>query len=277
MNPSNHVVASNNSLVVYTREGKVATITLNKPGRLNAFDADLVVSLKHALRRFDEDQEAEAAVIVGEGRAFSSGADVQKRQCRTPEEFERLGGPQEPDAHSGDLLVRSVRWKPVIASVHGHVLGLALGIAFESDLIVAEEGTKFQITETPRGLGGARYWGLLHFCGAPAFATEVALTGRFFTAEEAMDAGVVCRVAPRGTYLQAAQDLARQIAENPPLSVRATVRARRWFMDQFEREIAAQTEPLRLYLTEDFREAVQAFVEKRPHAQFSGRNCTENN
>ncbi len=246
MNPSNHVVASNNSLVVYTREGKVATITLNKPGRLNAFDADLVVSLKHALRRFDEDQEAD-------------------------------GGPQEPDAHSGDLLVRSVRWKPVIASVHGHVLGLALGIAFESDLIVAEEGTKFQITETPRGLGGARYWGLLHFCGAPAFATEVALTGRFFTAEEAMDAGVVCRVAPRGTYLQAAQDLARQIAENPPLSVRATVRARRWFMDQFEREIAAQTEPLRLYLTEDFREAVQAFVEKRPHAQFSGRNCTENN
>ncbi len=249
MNPSNHVVASNNSLVVYTREGKVATITLNKPGRLNAFDADLVVSLKHALRRFDEDQEAEAAVIVGEGRAFSSGA----------------------------VLVRSVRWKPVIASVHGHVLGLALGIAFESDLIVAEEGTKFQITETPRGLGGARYWVLLHFCGAPAFATEVALTGRFFTAEEAMDAGVVCRVAPRGTYLQAAQDLARQIAENPPLSVRATVRARRWFMDQFEREIAAQTEPLRLYLTEDFREAVQAFVEKRPHAQFSGRNCTENN
>jgi enoyl-CoA hydratase/carnithine racemase len=258
-------------LVVYARDRNMVTITLNKPKRLNAFDADLVRALHAALRRFDEDNEAWVAVITGAGRAFSTGADVQQRQCRTPEEFERLGGPQEPDAHSGDLLTRSVKWKPVIACVHGYVLGLALGIVFECDLVVAEEGTKFQVTETPRGLGGARYWGLMHFCGAGAFATEVALTGRFFSAEEALRAGIITRVAPSGTHLQTARDLAAQIAANPPLSVRSSVRSRRWFMDRLEREIAAQTDPLRLYLTEDFREAVQAHVEKRAPQPFKAK------
>src|SRR4030095_10842834 len=111
------------------------------------------------------------------------------------------GGPQGFGAHSGDLLTKSVNWKPVIAAPHGYVLGLAVGIVLESDLIVAEAGTKFQITETPRGLGGAKYWGMMHFRGAGAFGTEVALTGRFFTAEEALAAGVINRVAPTGTYL----------------------------------------------------------------------------
>ena len=98
---------------------------------------------------------------------------------RTPEAFARLGGPQEPDAHTGDLFIRPVNWKPVIAAVHGAVMGLGLGVAFECDLVVADINTCFQITETPRGLGGARFWSLLHTCGAGAFATEVALTGQF--------------------------------------------------------------------------------------------------
>ena len=117
---------------------------------------------------------------------------------RTPEAFARLGGPQEPDAHTGDLFIRSVNWKPVIAAVHGAVMGLGLGVAFECDLVVADIDTRFQITETPRGLGGARFWSLLHTCGGGAFATEVALTGRFFSAEEAHKAGIVCAVAPDG-------------------------------------------------------------------------------
>ena len=65
----------------------------------------------------------------------------------------------------------------MIAAPHGYVLGLAVGIVLECELIVAEAGTKFQITETPRGLGGAKYWGMMHFRGAGAFGTEVALTG----------------------------------------------------------------------------------------------------
>lgn len=258
-------------LVTYTREGHVATILLNRPEKRNAFDADLTRALAATMRGFDEDNDARVAILTGAGKAFSSGADVQTRQCRTREEFERFGGPQEPDAHSGDLLTRCVKWKPVIAAPHGFVMGLAVGIVLECDIVVAEAGTRFQVTETPRGLGGARYWGLMHYCGAAAFGSEVTLTGRFFSAEEAHDAGLVSRVAPKSRHLILARELADQIAANPPLSVRATVRSRRFFMDRFERDIAAQADSLRLYLTEDFREAVQAFQEKREPKAFRGQ------
>jgi enoyl-CoA hydratase/carnithine racemase len=259
------------SLVEYECRDQIATLTLNRPEKLNAVNDDLVRHLMDALRRFDLDREAQVAIICGKGRAFSSGADVHQRQLRRREEFEELGGPQGWGANSGDLLTRSVNWKPVIAAPHGYAMGLALGIVLESDLIVAEAGTKFQVTETSRGLGGAKYWALLHFRGAAAFATEVALTGRFFTAEEAFAAGIVNRVAPEGKHLDAARELAAAVAKNPPLSVRATVRTRRWYMDQLEREVTMQTAPLKLYLTEDFREAARAFAEKRQPGPFKGR------
>jgi enoyl-CoA hydratase/carnithine racemase len=258
-------------LVEYAFEDHVVTLTLNRPEKLNAFNDELVVALTDALRRFDADPEAYVAILRGNGRAFSSGADVQQRQLRSREEFQRLGGPQGFGANSADLLTKSVNWKPVIAAPHGYVLGLAVGIVLESDLIVAEAGTKFQITETPRGLGAARYWGLMHFRGAGAFGTEVALTGRFFTAEEAFAAGLINRVAPAGTHLDAAGELARAVCQNPPLSVRATVRSRRWYMDQLAREIMMQSAPLKLYLSEDFQEAARAFAEKRKPGPFKGR------
>ena len=262
---------SDGELVEYARDGNIVTLTLNRPEKLNAFNDDLVRALADALRRYDLDAEAHVAVLCGKGRAFSSGADVHQRQLRKREEFEALGGPQGWGANSADLFTRSVNWKPVIAAPHGYVLGLAVGIVLESDLIVAAAGTKFQITETPRGLGGAKYWGLMHFRGAATFALDVALTGRFFTAEEAHAAGVLNRVAPEGGHLDAAYDLARQVAKNPPLSVRATVRTRRWYMDQFGREVMMQNAPLKLYLSEDFQEAARAFAEKRPAGPFKGR------
>lgn len=167
------------NLVLYSCEDRIAQLTLNRPEKLNAFNDDLVRHLADALRRFDLDPEAEVAVICGAGRAFSSGADVQQRQLRRREEFLQHGGPQGWGANSADLLTRSVNWKPVIAAPHGYAMGLALGIVLECDLIVAEARTKFQITETSRGLGGSKYWALLNFRGAAAFAAEVALTGRF--------------------------------------------------------------------------------------------------
>jgi enoyl-CoA hydratase/carnithine racemase len=263
--------ATGSDSVIYLCEEHIATITLNRPDKLNAFDDDQVRRLAEALRRFDVDPEAHVAIICGNGRAFSSGADVQQRQLRKREEFERLGGPQAPDANAADLLTRAINWKPVIAAAHGYVMGLALGLILECDLVVAEEGTKFQVTETSRGLGGARHWGLLQFRGGAAFATEAALTGRFFSAEEARAAGLINRVAPPGRYLEAARELAREVAKNPPLSVRATVRTRRWYMDQLSREIMMQTQPLKLYLTEDFQEAARAFAEKRPPRPYKGR------
>jgi enoyl-CoA hydratase/carnithine racemase len=259
------------NLVDYACADRIATLTLNRPQKLNAFSDDLVRHLADALRRFDLDPEAEVAILCGSGRAFSSGADVQQRQLRRRDEFLQHGGPQGWGANSADLLTRSVNWKPVIAAPHGYAIGLALGIVLECDLIVAEAGTKFQITETSRGLGGSKYWALLNFRGAGAFAADAALTGRFFTAEEALAAGVINRLAPPGRHLDAARELATEVAQNPPLSVRATVRTRRWCLDQIGREVAMQTAPLKLYLTEDFNEAARAFAEKRRPGPFKGR------
>ena len=258
-------------LVLYEVQDRIATITLNRPDKLNAFSDELVMALGATLRHFDADPDAHVAVLNGRGRAFSSGADVHQRQLRSREEFERIGGPQAHGAKAGDLFTESVNWKPVITAVHGYVLGLATGILLDSDLSVAEEGTQIQITETSRGLGGAKYWGLMQFRGAAAWGTEVALTGRWFTAEEAFENGVLNRLAPKGKHLEVAYELAESVAKNPPLSVRQTVRTRRWYLDNLSREIEMQAAPWKLYLTDDFQEAAKAFADKRAPGPFKGK------
>src|SRR5260370_32240820 len=189
------------ALVNYERDGQVVTVTLNRPEKLNAFSEELVGALGDELYRFDIDNEAQIAILCGNGRAFSSGADVQQRQLRSREEFLKLGGPQGRGTHSADLLTKSVNWKPVIAGVHGYVMGLSVGIVLECDLIVAEEGTRFQVTETSRGLGAGKYWPLIHYRGGGAFTIEAALTGRFFTAEEAFEPNLINRLPPTPKYL----------------------------------------------------------------------------
>ncbi len=257
--------------VLYERDGQVARITLDRPHKLNAFSDDQVRALDAALERLDHDEEANVAILHGAGRAFSTGADVHQRQLRPREELIKQGGPQAKGAVAGELFGRAVNFKPVIAAVHGYVMGLATGIMLDSDLIVAEAGTQMQITEVSRGLGGARYWGLVHFRGAGAFANELALTGRFFTAEEAFEAGLINRVAPKGEYLEVARELAAQICKNPPLSVRSSVRVRRWQTRRMAEEIDMYTRNEKLYLSEDFQESARAFAEKRVPKPYKGR------
>src|SRR6202790_157577 len=133
------VATDEQSSVEYSCAERIATITLNRPDKLNAVSDEVVRQLDEALHRFDLDPEAEVAILNGRGRAFSSGADVRQRQLRSREEFQNLGGPQGRGANSADLLTRAVNWKPVIAAVHGYVLGLALGLTLECDLIVRSE------------------------------------------------------------------------------------------------------------------------------------------
>ena len=263
--------SDSDEFIQYECRDRIATITFNRAAKLNAFNDAMVMRLASVLHQFDTDEAADVAVLRGNGRAFSSGADVHQRQLRSDEELKRHGGSQGWGANASELFTRSINWKPVIAAPHGFAVGLGLGMVLESEMVVAEAGTKFQVTETSRGLAASRYWALLRFRGAGNFATEAALTGRFFSAEEALAAGVVDRVAPPGEHLNQAMELARQIAANPQLSVRATVRTRRWYMDQAEREAYLQTTPLKLHLSEDFKESARAFAEKRPAGPFKGR------
>ena len=259
------------TLITYECRDRVALISFNKPQVLNAFDDAMVRELMAAMHRFDGDDEAFTAIIYGQGRAFCSGADVRKRQALSKEELKQKGGPAAADAKNTEVFVRSLHWKPVIAAVHGYVLGLGIGLALDCDLVVAEAGTKFQITETARGLGGApKYMDTMAYRGAGAFATKAALTGRYFTAEEALAAGVIDEVAPLGKHLEFAHALARDINKNPPLAVREVVRLRRWQLDDLRRQATRYDSLTKLYLTEDFQESTRAFIEKRP-PHFSNR------
>jgi enoyl-CoA hydratase/carnithine racemase len=262
---------SDKNLVNYSCVDRIAIIELSRPDKLNALNGALIAQLGETLRGFDGDAAADVAILRGQGRAFSAGADVQESQMRTREELENSVDPMGIGTVFSRLLADAANWKPVIACVHGYALGMALGLVLDCDLIVAEEGTRFQITETSRGLGGYRHWARLKARGAAAFADEVSLTGRLFTAAEALAAGVINRVAPNGEGIEAARELATMLAQNPPLSVRETVRIRRWHTDRLVREIAFQTEPVKLHLTEDFAEAVQAFAEKRAPRPFKAR------
>ncbi len=258
--------------VLYECDDRIATITLNRPAKLNAFNDDMVKQLQAAFDRFDMDDEAHIAILCGSGRAFSSGADVRQRQMKSRELLEKSGGPASRDSQSKDLLSWSVNWKPVIAAVHGYAVGMATSLALECDLVVCETGAKFQVTETSRGTSGAgKVMALISYRGRGSFATEAALTGRFFTAEEALAAGVIDRVAPSGRLMETARELATAVNRNPPLSVRAAVMQRRWEIEDRVRESRRYASLNKLYLSEDFHEAARAFAEKRPAGPFKAR------
>jgi enoyl-CoA hydratase/carnithine racemase len=269
MTTAGRSTANQYETILYNARDGICYITLNRPEKLNAGNDQMVADLNDAYFEFDADEDLHVAIISGSGRAFCSGADVQQRQLRTREELRRLGGPVGRIAR-GEGLAGSVNWKPVIAAVHGYALGLGYGLVQSSDLVVAAEGTKFQIREVQRGIGGAAHWASTWFWTGSRFANEIALTGRMFTAEEALQQGLINLVVPRDEIIPAAEELARQIMENPPLSVRSNVRVMRWFVHEMERQTRFYTQALGLHLTEDFQESARAFVEKRP-AAFKGR------
>ena len=255
--------------VRYEPKGAICHIILNRPEKLNAANDQLVEEVNDALFEFDADPELKIGIISGAGRAFCSGADVRQRQLRTRDELRRLGGPAGRRSRENGL-GDAVNWKPVIAAVHGYALGLGYSLSQSCDLVVAASGTKFQIREVQRGLASGQHWVATWFWTGSRFANEVALTGRMFTAEEALQHGMVNRVVPEAQLLSAAEALAAEILENPPLSVRANVRVMRWFVNEMQRQSRYYTQGLGLHLSEDFQESARAFIEKRK-PKFQGR------
>ncbi len=246
--------------LLYERRGKIVYITLNRPEILNAYDDQMGEELIEAWFQFDSDPEAHVAIISGSGRAFCSGADVRQRQLRPVEELRAFGGPAGRKARYDG---RSVNYKPTIAAIHGYAYGIGWGTANLCDFIVAAEGTQMQITETRRGLGSAPGFAGAWFFSASRFANDIAITGRSFTAEEALEHGLINKIVPTDQLMDAAEAYAAEILKNPPLAVRATVQASRWMRSELGRSALLFQEGQRLYLTDDFREGARAFMEKR--------------
>jgi enoyl-CoA hydratase/carnithine racemase len=257
------------ALVEYRAEGGIGYITLNRPEKLNAFSDEVGVAFCDALYRLNDDKSAQVGIISGNGRAFCSGADVRQRQMRAKEEMEKLGSPAGRGGNFREPFFRSSNSKPIIAAVHGYVYGLGVRIALYADLLVATRDARFQVTETPRGLDSTPFWMMIASQGAGAFATEVSLTGRSWTGEEAATHGLLTRLCETGEHVKVAEELARKILENPPLAVRAVVKARRSMLNEIDVKAHA-IGPRGMHLTEDFRESATAFLEKRK-AVYHGR------
>lgn len=257
------------SFVAYEQRDGIGYVTFTRPEVLNALSDDVIKQFREALFRLDDDDDAQVGILSGQGRAFCSGADIKQRQMRPVEELKRLGSPQGRGAHIEDLLQRFANWKPIIAAVHGYTIGAGFHIALMCEMIVADETASFQIPEIPRGLWVANFWKLLSHRANGGFATDVCLTGRFFSADEAVRHGAVDRITEPGQHVAAAEELARAIVRNPPLAVREAVQIRRLAMEELElwSRLARRRD---LHLTDDFHESARAFAEKRDPV-FQGR------
>ena len=239
--------------------GRVGLIRLNRPKALNALNSTLMSELVRALRAFDADPEIGAIVITGNERAFAAGADIKEMAEATP-----------VDMLSRDYIelfdrVREIK-KPIIAAVSGYALGGGFELAMTCDMIVASETAKFGQPEINLGIiPGAGGTQRLTRTVGKYLAMEMVLNNRTLSAEEAARFGLVNRVVPPERYLDEALELSQQIAERAPVAVRIAKEAVNKALETSLTEGLAYERRVfyLLFSTEDQKEGMQAFIEKR--------------
>ena len=262
--------------VLYERDGHIVTLTLNQPELRNPVsDDDMVDAILAALVRLENDPDARVAILTGAGSAFSSGGNLKKMASgdglasASPIKTRRnyLTGIQRLPRAFAALEV------PIVAAVNGPAIGAGCDLACMCDIRVAGENAKFAESFVKLGIipgdGGA--WLLPHVVGH-AKAAEMALTGDMVDAAEALRIGLVSKVVPDAELLDAARAYAARIAANPPQAVRMTKRLL-WEARQASLETVLQLSAAMQALahtTSDNKEAMTAFLEKRP-SQFKGQ------
>jgi enoyl-CoA hydratase len=252
--------------ILTRRKGKVGIVQINRPKVLNALSDATVREMIHALKAFDADPEIGAMVLTGSARAFAVGADISEMADKDAADFltfDKIGVWDQ---------VRAIR-KPIIAAVSGYCLGGGCEIPLACDMIVASETTVFGQPEINLGvIPGAGGTQRLARAIGKVLAMEMVLNDRRLTAEEALHFGLVNKVVPVEHYLDEAIALAQSIAEKAPLAVQlgkdAVNRAFETTLTEglnYERKLFYY-----LFATEDQKEGMRAFLEKRS-AEWRGR------
>jgi enoyl-CoA hydratase/carnithine racemase len=262
--------------ILYDVADGIATITLNRPERLNAFTTQMMMDMIAAFDASDSDDDVRVVIVTGAGRGFCAGADL----AGGGDTFDR-SGPQDPQREAGRvgdvlrdgggrLTLRIFEsLKPVIAACNGPAVGVGVTMQLAMDIRLASTEARYGFVFARRGLNpeAASSWFLPHLVG-PQTALEWCFTGRVFPASEAKEKGLVRSLHAPDELLPAAHALAREIADNTaPVSV-ALTRQLIWRM-------AGAQHPMEAHMADsrgiqhrgaqrDVREGVNSFLEKRP-------------
>jgi enoyl-CoA hydratase/carnithine racemase len=253
--------------LLYSVADGIATVTLNRPDKLNAFNAVMFREFVEVFDETDRDDDVRAVVVTGAGRAFCAGADVSggAKTFKT----DALEGGAEPRDAGGVVALRIFRsLKPVIGAINGSAVGVGVTMTLPMDVRILADHAKVGFVFASRGitLDGAASWFLPRIVGIGQ-ALEWSLTARLFKADEALAGGLVSRVLPADEVLPAALQVAKEIATNAaPLSAVIT-RQLLWRMLGAEHPMETHridTRAIRfLGRTPDSAEGVRAFLEKR--------------
>ncbi len=261
------------SVILTHVENKVATMTLNRPDKLNALSRELIGQASDVLKQWSRDPDIGAIVVTGAGRAFCAGGDVgnMAKENDVPESLEQqIDGLRQAQELSW-LLYNSP--KVTIAAINGFAMGAGLGICLSCDLRIASAQAKFGTAYAKIGFGGdfGTTWSLARYVGA-AKAKEMFFLADIIDAHEALRLTLINRVVVHDELTAQVNEIATRIAHGPLTSYRymkANVNAAQTtdFRTMLDRE--AETH-LRCGMTEDHKEGVQAFLEKRA-PKFTGR------
>ncbi|HEX8599291.1 MAG TPA: enoyl-CoA hydratase-related protein [Chloroflexia bacterium] len=247
------------SLIKLTQDGPVTIIQLNRPDVLNALNLQLMDEVIAALDHLETDEEVRCVVLTGSERAFAAGADIKEMAGAT----------------TVDMMMRDqfAKWdrirrfkKPIIAAVSGYALGGGNELAMLCDMIVASETAQFGQPEINIGvMPGAGGTQRLTRAVGKTIAMDMVLTGRMLTAREALQFGLVNRVVPVEAYLKEAVKLAQSIAEKSPIAVQMAKDAVLKAFDTPIQEglLHERKNFYMLFSTEDQKEGMAAFIEKR--------------